>query len=638
MKRIMFFLTLALPLGTIAQNARLSIIPEPVEVKMGEGFFVLNPGSSITISGTDAASQKVAEMLSAELSRATGFQLPVRTGGMMPRNAGNILLNLNKATDAAIGEEGYTLKVTDAMVTISANKPAGLFYGAQSFTQMFPREIESKTVVSNVEWKAPVADITDYPRFGWRGIMFDVSRHFFTKNEVKQFIDDMVKYKYNLLHFHLTDDEGWRIEIKAFPRLTTVGAWNVKKTGTFGDFIPPKDNEPRDYGGYYTQDDLRELVQYAKDRYVNIMPEVDVPGHSMAAIASYPELSCTPGADKYKVRSGEKIMNWYDGGFSAIYDNTLCPANEKVYDFLDKVFGELAQIFPFEYIHMGGDECAKNFWEKNPQVLALMKKEKLKDMHEVQHYFVKRVEKIVTSKGKKLIGWDEILEGGGLPGSAGVMSWRSIQGGIEAAKQGHEVVMTPAQWCYIDYMQSDKAIEPPVYATLRLSKAYTFDPVPDGVDAKLVKGGQANQWTEQIFNYRHLQYMTWPRSMAISEALWSPRAKKSWPDFTRRVEDHFGRFNAAGKKYAPSMFDPVVKATKGENGTLMVQADNEIDGLDSYYSFDNSFPDQYYPRMNTPVAVPVDAAPLKVINYRDGKPVGRLITIPIEELKKRAGK
>jgi hexosaminidase len=576
-------------------------------------------------------------MLSADLSRATGFQLPVRAGGVMPRNVGNILLELLPAADPVLGNEGYRVKVTNAMVTISANKAAGLFYGAQTFLQLLPKDIESRTTVEKQSWKAPVVDILDYPRFGWRGIMFDVSRHFFTKSEVKQFIDDMAKYKYNLLHFHLTDDEGWRIEIKSYPKLTTVGAWNVKKVGTFGDFTPPKDDEPRDFGGFYTQEDLKELVQYAKERFVNIMPEVDVPGHSLAAIASYPELSCTPGADKYKVRSGEKIMNWYAGGFSAIVDNTLCPANEKVYAFLDKVFSEVAQIFPFEYIHMGGDECAKNFWEKNPQILDLMKRENLKDMHEVQHYFVKRVEKIVTSKGKKLLGWDEILEGGGLPGSAGVMSWRSIQGGIDAAKQGHEVVMTPSAWCYIDYMQADKAIEPPVYATLRLKKAYSFDPVPDGVDAKLVKGGQANLWTEQIWNYRHLQYMTWPRSMATAEALWSPRTSKNWPDFTRRVEDHFSRFDAAGKKYAPSMFDPIVKAKKADNGTLMVETENEIDGLDSYYSFDNSFPDQYYPKMNTPVAVPVDAAPLKVINYRNGKPVGRLITIPIEELKKRAG-
>jgi len=636
MKKIILLLLVGLPVWVMCQTGNLSIIPQPVQVKMGEGSFELNPAASITISGVDAESRKVADMLAAELGRATGYSLTVRTGGMMPRNTGNILLSLNKSTDASIGNEGYTIKVTDATVIITANKPAGLFYGSQTFLQMLPKDIESNTKIENVSWKVPVLDILDYPRFGWRGMMFDVSRHFFTKEEVKRFIDDMVKYKYNLLHFHLTDDEGWRIEIKSYPNLTKVGAWNVKKVGTFGNFTPPTDDEPRDYGGFYTQEDLKELVQYAKDRFVDILPEVDVPGHSLATITSYPELSCTPGAEKYKVRSGEKIMNWSAGGFSALYDNTLCPATEKVYTFLDKVFTELAQIFPFPYIHMGGDECAKNFWEKNPQVLELMKKEKLKDVHEVQSYFVKRVEKIVNAKGRKLIGWDEILEGGLAPNAA-VMSWRGMKGGIEAARQGHEVVMTPTTFCYIDFMQADRAIEPPVYSTLRLSKSYAFEPVPDGVDPKLIKGGQANLWTEQIYNTRHLQYMVWPRGMATAEVLWSPKTTRNWTDFTRRVENHFTRFDAAGKKYAPSMFDPIIKARKADNGSIVVEAENELEGLDTYYSFDNSFPDQYYQKLNGPLTVPTDAAALRVINYRNGKAVGRMITIPIADLKKRAG-
>ena len=234
--------------------------------------------------------------------------------------------------------------------------------------------------------------------------MFDVSRHFFTKEEVKDFIDKMAEYKFNILHITLANDEGWRIQIKSLPRLTEIGAWNVKKEGTFGDFIPPTADEPRNYGGFFTQDDIKELVQYAGQRYVNILPEIDVPGHSLAAIASYPDLSCTAGAENYKVRSGEKIMDWHKGGFDALIDNTLCPANEKVYTFLDKVFTEVAQLFPFEYIHMGGDECAKNFWEKSDQVKQLITKEGLKNMEEVQSYFVKRVEKIIESKGKKMIG------------------------------------------------------------------------------------------------------------------------------------------------------------------------------------------------------------------------------------------
>ncbi len=316
----------------------------------------------------------------------------------------------------------------------------------------------------------------------------------------------MVKYKYNLLHFHLTDDEGWRVEIKSLPRLTEVGAWSVKRVGTFGRFSPPTPDEPSDYGGFYTQNDIRELVKYAKDRFVNILPEVDVPGHSLSAIVAYPDLSCTPGADKYHVRAGDRLVNWTDSGQVALMDNTLCPANEKVYVFLDKVFTELAELFPFEYIHIGGDECSKNFWKKSDAVAQLMQREGLKTQEEVQSYFEKRVGKIVESKGKKFIGWDEILEGGLAPNAA-VMSWQGVQGGIEAAKAGHPVVMTPKQFVYLDYMQSDRVIEPPVYATLRLKTCYLYEPMPEGVDAKLVLGGQGNLWTEQVYNTRHLQYM-----------------------------------------------------------------------------------------------------------------------------------
>jgi len=357
---------------------------------------------------------------------------------------------LNKKTDPVIGKEGYRLSVNPKSILITANQPAGLFYAVQSLILLFPKEIESFVLVKDIKWVLPCTDIVDYPRFEWRGLMFDVSRHFFTKDEVKQYIDEMVRYKYNLLHLHLTDDEGWRIEIKSLPNLTAVGAWNVKKVGPFGSFSPPLPDEPRNYGGFYTQDDIKELVQYAKERFVNILPEIDVPGHSLAAVVSYPELSCTPGSDKYRVRSGETIMDWSHGAPPiALIDNTLCPANEKVYDFLDKVLTEVAELFPFEYIHMGGDECPKNYWEKSDAIKALMAKEGLKNMEEVQSYFEKRLEKIVASKGKKFMGWDEILEGGLAP-SAAVMSWRGMRGGIEAANMKHEVVMSPTTFAYLD--------------------------------------------------------------------------------------------------------------------------------------------------------------------------------------------
>ena len=627
-----FILTIAFfTFGILISYSQVSIIPEPVSLTQKGGEFKFANSISIGCDQTNAAVKKTADWLKEKLT-VTG--LPVIVVGA--NEMANIQLALNKTANAVLGKEGYQLNVSaNDGIAISANEPAGIFYGVQSFIQLLPPAIESKVAIKNITWSVPVVEVTDYPRFGWRGLMFDVSRHFFGVKDVKEFIDDMAAYKFNLLHMHLTDDQGWRIEIKSLPKLTSIGAWNVQKTGTFGTFSKPEPNEPRNYGGFFTQDDIKELVRYAKDRFINIMPEVDMPGHSLAAIASYPELVCTPGT--YQVNSGEKFMEWPPSGhFYGLLDNTLCPANEKTYEFIDKVFTEIAQLFPFEYIHMGGDETARNFWEKSEAIKALMKKENLKNLDEVQSYFVKRVEKIINSKGKKMIGWDEILDGGLAPNAA-VMSWRGMKGGIEAAKLGHEVVMSPTTYAYIDYMQGDAIIEPPVYATLRLSKAYEFEPVPEGVDAKFIKGGQANLWTEQVYNMRHLRYMTWPRSFAIAEAVWSPKIKRNWNNFYKRVENHFTRFDAAQKKYAPSMYDPDFKFTKDAKNIITVEMKTEIPDLAIHYSFDNSFPDNFYPHYSKPVQVPKDASTMKVVTYRGDKQMGRMIVFPIAEMKKRAG-
>ncbi len=618
--------------GQTTNESGIAIIPAPVTLTKTEGEYTL-PKRVVIVSGTQPEMAQTIALLRDRLSIPTGSKVTVLNSAAKA----SVRLILNKKADTVIGNEGYRLSVTKSGIVIRANDPAGLFYGAQTLVQLFPKDIVSAARVNDVKWVSPCVQITDYPRFKWRGLMFDVARHFFTKAEVEEYINNMVKYKFNLLHLHLTDDEGWRVEIKSLPRLTTVGAYNVKKVGYFGTFTPPGPNEPRNYGGFYTQDDIREIVQYAKERFVNILPEIDVPGHSLAAIVAYPELSCTPGADKYQVRSGEKFMEFGKDGIKAAIDNTLCPANEKVYDFLDKVLTEVAQLFPFGYIHMGGDECAKNFWEQSDAIKALMQKEGLKTQEEVQSYFEKRVEKIVESKGKKFLGWDEILEGGLAP-DAIVMSWRGMKGGIEAAKMGHQVVMSPTTFAYLDYMNGDPAIEPRVYSSLRLSKAYQFEPAPDSVDSKLIIGGQANLWTEQVYNVRHLEYMTWPRAFAISEAVWSPKSKRNWDDFFSRVEKHFDRFNAADIKYAPSVYDPIFTASSMPDSTIQVELASEVKGLDIHYTFDNSFPDQFYPKYAEPLIVPKDAVMLKVITYRGDKPVGRMISMPVEELKKRAAR
>ena len=623
---ITFFVSTVLP-----SFSQLSIIPEPVSLQQKEGVYTLKTQIVIEEGSTNLAVKKIADWLKEKLS-VTGLPASIASSA----EKADIHFSLNKTANNTIGKEGYQLNVSaNNGVTITANEPAGLFYGAQTFLQLLPPSIESKSAVKNISWSVPVVEITDYPRFGWRGLMFDVSRHFFGVKDVKEFIDDMAAYKYNLLHMHLTDDQGWRIEIKSLPKLTSIGAWRVDKTGTFGTFSKPEPDEPRDYGGFFTQNDIKELVQYAKDRFINIMPEVDMPGHNLAAIAAYPDLTCTPGT--YQVNSGEQFMVWPPGGhFYGLLDNTLCPANEKTFEFIDKVFTEIAQLFPFEYIHMGGDETARNFWEKSDAIKALMKKENLKSLDEVQSYFVKRVEKIINSKGKKLIGWDEILDGGLAPNAA-VMSWRGMKGGIEAAKQNHEVVMSPTTFAYLDYMQGDGMIEPPVYASLRLSKSYEFEPVPDGVDPKFIKGGQANLWTEQVYNMRHLRYMVWPRAFATAEVLWSPKNKKNWNNFYKKVEEHFVRFDAAQKKYAPSMYDPEFKFTKNDKNEISVEMKTEVADISVHYSFDNSFPDNFYPHYSKSVMIPKDAVTMKVVTYRGSKQIGRMIVFPIAEMKKRAG-
>ena len=617
---------------TFAQQSKtsLAIIPEPVSLVEKGGVYVL-PDPIIIVSSSDKEMTFVNDYLRNKLSVATGRQVVVEERSSRPA----IRLMLNSKPDNQIGNEGYTFSSSSEGVIIKANMPAGLFYGVQTFFQLLPPQIESATLVENINWQLPQVEITDYPRVGWRGMMLDVSRHFFTVDEVKRFIDNMVKYKFNTFHWHLTDDEGWRIEIKSLPKLTEIGAWRVDKVGWFGTFSKPLPDEPKTYGGFYTQDQIRDIVRYAGERFVRVMPEIDVPGHSLAAIASYPELSCTPGAEEYSVRAGEEFMDWSHGAPPIAYvDNTLCPANEKVYDFMDKVISEVAQLFPFEYIHSGGDEAPHNFWENNPQVKELMKREGLKTMPEVQSYFGKRIEKIIQSKGKKMMGWDEILEGGITPTTA-LMSWRGIDAGIEASKSGHYVVMSPTNFVYIDYMQGDPSTEAPVYATLRLNQSYKFDPLPTGVNEKFVLGGQANLWTEQIYNIRQAEYMTWPRGFAIAESLWSLKEKKDWNKFVSKTEAQFPRLDCAQTKYSPAMYDPIVSVKK-DGDKYYVELTPEIDGLDIYTSFDGSTPDNFYPKYSAPLLIPKDARLMRIITYRDGKPIGRLMSITVDDLKSRA--
>lgn len=628
MKHLLYLLLLLALSTAQAQNNSLNLIPQPVEIKQNNGFYTLT--KSTTVGYNKPEGRDVSDKLALMLNIATGFKISASQA-----SKSRIQLNLNAAPDQKLGKEGYTLVSNSKGIVITANQPAGLFYGIQTLLQLLPKEIESKKVVS-AKWTIPAVQITDYPRFGWRGLMLDVSRHFFTKDEVKQYIDEMARLKFNTFHWHLTDDEGWRIEIKSLPELTEVGAWRVQRYGRFGDRDSPKPGEKANDSGFYTQDDIREVIQYAKERNITIVPEIDVPGHSMAAIAAYPELSCKKDTST-RVSPGSKFSEWYGNGtFKMNVENALNPSDENVYVFLEKVFTEVAALFPGQYIHVGGDECYKGYWAEDAGCQALMKKLGIRHVEDLQGYFMNRVEAILKAKGKKLIGWDEILDGGISP-EATVMSWRGVKGGIEAAKMGHDVVMSPTTFAYLDYNQGERTVDPPIYASLRLQKCYSFEPVPDGVEAKYILGGQGNLWTEQVPTLRHAQYMTFPRAWALSEVYWSPKESKNWDNFIQRVENQFDRSDIAGINYSEAIYDAIIK-TSLKDGKLTLTMESEAPNLEMYYTIDDAMPDKYTSKYTQPVILPEGPITLRVITCRDGKPIGHLITLKREELLRRASK
>lgn len=628
MKHILTFFAVLFIATCFAQNKSLSLIPIPVEFKQNKGEFIFSKSS--TISTNSKEGMEVANQLAAKLSIATGFPTKVSNS-----KKGSIQLNINTVPDNRLGSEGYTLVANTKGILITANRTAGLFYAMQTLLQLFPSEIESSAPVVNV-WKIPAVEITDYPRFAWRGLMLDVSRNFFTKEEVMKYIDEMARWKFNTFHWHLTDDEGWRIEIKSLPKLTEIGAWRVERFGHFGDRDFPKPGEKATVGGFYTQDDIREVVKYASERNITIVPEIDVPGHSMAAIASYPELSCRKDTTT-RVSPGSKFSDWYGNGtFKMNVENALNPSDENVYVFLEKVFSEVSALFPGQYIHVGGDECYKGYWKEDTGCKELMKQLGIRHVEDLQGYFMGRVEKILKKYGKKLIGWDEILEGGIAP-EATVMSWRGVSGGIEAAKMGHDVVMSPTTFAYLDYNQGERSIDPPIYASLRLKKCYSFEPVPDGVDAKYILGGQGNLWTEQVPTLRYAQYMTYPRAWALAEVYWSPKENKNWENFVSRVENQFERSDIAKVNYSKAIFDAIIKISV-INDKLLLTMETEVPDLVIYYSLNDEMPDNFTPKYTVPVEIPDGPVTLRVITYRNNKPIGHLITLKREELERRAGR
>ena len=532
-----FCILLGLSTMATADDACVSVIPKPWRMRGGEGTFHLTPQTKILVQPGGPKLLSIGQKLADKLSSATGHQIAAKE--LRPgETAGSTILlttiNGNDKLKEELGEEGYQLTVAPGSVTIRAIQPAGVFYGVQTLRQLLPPEIELGKPSPDVKWTVDAVQIEDRPRFAWRGMHLDVARHFFDKQFVKRYIDFLASHKINIFHLYLTDDQGWRIEIKRYPKLTEVGAW---RQGT----LMHKRGGPADtkrYGGYFTQDDIREIVEYAGERFITIVPGISMPGHSQAALAAYPELSSTGGP--FEV--------WTAWG---ITKEVMDPGKEEVFDFVEGVLGEVIELFPGPYVHTGGDEVPRDRWEVSPFAQARIKAQGLANEDELQSYFTKRVERFLNSKGKRLIGWDEILQGGLAP-NATVMSWRGTAGGIEAAKSGHDVVMVPNRQTYFNYAQ-DSSQKGPGHnrALLELMTVYHFEPTegltPD--QAKHVLGGQACLWTEYIPTPADVEYLLFPRLFAMAEVLWSPKDRRDDEDFLKRVPAGFKRLDAKGVNY-----------------------------------------------------------------------------------------
>lgn len=523
MKKIIIFSLLIFSGSFLLAQSQINVIPQPQMLEMKTGNFLLDQNVSIQFLANQNGLKKLADYTQSQLKSRFGVNSSVN------KKSGRTIVFSIAKDSTNWGDEGYILKINPKEVRITANKPKGIFYGIQTFLQTVP--FEGKKEI-------PSLLIKDKPQFAWRGMMLDVSRHFFTVKEVKEFLDIMSTYKMNVFHWHLTDDQGWRLEIKKYPRLTSVGAWRMEKPGAvfFHKDSTLNEKEKR-YGGFYTQKEAREIVAYAKDRNITIIPEIDMPGHSEAALAAYPQFSC---------RQQPQIVTNAYGSPPGSSDN-YCPANDSTFTFLENILTEVMDIFPSKYIHIGGDEVDKTEWRNDPKCQALIKEKDLKDEEGLQSYFIHRIAKFLTQHGKTIIGWDETLQGGLAP-NAVVQSWRGIKGGIEAAQLQHDVIMSPGGQVYFNRYQGDPETEPLAakWTVNTLKKVYEYNPVPeelDSADRKFILGAEGAIWTEFFKTNSYLQYMLLPRLLALSEITWSGSDNQNWEGFLKKMPYQFQLFD-----------------------------------------------------------------------------------------------
>lgn len=579
----------------------ISVIPQPAHVRADSGSFVIDKATIVFLQDSDSELVRIAGFLNGKFASAAGFTLKVETGASdLDQRKGLFFIN------AGLPEEAYHINVSPERIVIEYGSASGAFYGLQTLFQMLPPEIFSATR-ERVKWTVPCSDIEDEPRFKYRGMHLDVCLHFFDIDFLKRYIDLMALHKVNRFHWHLTEDQGWRLEIKKYPQLTEKGQWRKEtvigslKSGIY-------DGQP--YGGYYTQEQVRDLVKYAAERYVTIIPEIEMPGHALAAISCYPELSC--GLDS----TYETATRW--GVFKQVY----CP-KDSTFKFLENVMDEVFELFPSKLVHIGGDECPKASWKQCEHCQALIKKLGLKDEFELQSWFIQRMEEYVNSKGREIIGWDEILQGGLAP-NAQVMSWLGEEGGINAARQHHGVVMAPYPKYYLDYWQADPDCEPLAMGGPTLLKTvYDYNPVPEVLsveEKRYIKGVEGCVWTEYIPSPQRVEYMAYPRMCAIAETGWTVSAK-DWTGFTHRLERHFKRLDFLGVNYCKAFFDPYIEFHNDTAFDKVVTMSVDAPDAEIHYTLDGSEPTESSEVYSVPFVIN-RSQEVKAAAFRNGGKIG----------------
>ncbi len=585
------------------------IIPLPNDIKLHDGYFLLDNHTLLNYDKNNEGLKSIDNYFSTYLKNFHEIDL-----GKKKKNRTSISL---KISNEIRNEEAYELTIDSTGIQIIAKSEAGIFYGVQSVIQMLPANTHEAE-----GFKLPFCQISDQPQFKWRGLNLDVCRHFFPVEFVKKMIDMAARLKLNTFHWHLTEDQGWRIEIKKYPKLTEIGAW--RKETLIGHAIEhPSKYDKKKHGGFYTQEQIKEVVEYAQKRFVTIVPEIEMPGHSVAALAAYPEYSCTGGPF-------EVATTW------GVFNDVYCAGKEETFQFLEDILTEVIDLFPGEYIHIGGDECPKSRWKECPDCQKRIKTEKLKNEYELQSYFIKRIEKFLNSKGKKIIGWDEILEGG-LADGAAVMSWRGELGGIEAAMSKHYVVMSPNATNYFDHYQG-KINEPLAIGGLTtLKDAYMYQPVPEALDStfhKYILGSQANLWTEYIPTGEHAEYMLFPRLCALAENLWTKSDKHNWEDFIERMDQFYPYLDQWGVNYRvnpPEGFEEVNRTTDDE---IVLELKNDIPSSKIYYTFDGTEPNTESNEYSEPINLQLDSTILlKTASFLPSEKKSQTVTATFEKLK-----